>query len=133
MEGEPRARALPVELASYGASGVVAAVVDISAFTMLTVLGALDPLVANLISRTVGGCTCFFLNKVITFRQGLRRRFAAQMTRFWAVFALSLALSELLLALTIRGMGMPDVAAKLSTEACLFFMNFALLRSWAFR
>jgi putative flippase GtrA len=137
MRGEPRApaprRALPVELVSYGAAGVVAALVDLSVFSGLTVTRVLDPLVANLISRTLGGCTCFFLNKVITFRQGLRHRLAAQMTRFWGVFGLSLALSELLLAFLIRGAGLPDVPAKLLTEACLFFLNFALLRSWAFR
>ena len=121
------------QLLRYGVVGLTAALTDFSVYWLLTAPFGIDPLLVNPISRSFGACTCFLVNKVWTFSQGMRRRIYGQFGKFWLVFLLSTALSELLLAIAVRWLEIPSLPAKMGVEALLFFLNFALLRNWVFR
>lgn len=123
VEARLFARYLAVGLASFG--------VDVSAFAALVSGAGMDPLVAHLVSRPLGGLTCFVLHRAFTF--GATGPVARQLTRFACVFGASLALTEGLLALFTRGIGMPAVAGKVLAEGIAVLFNFLALRHFTFR
>ena len=116
----------------YALTGFAAAGVDFSLFWALTRVLRFDPLVAHLISRPAGGLTCFLLNRRFTFR-ATGAAVPGQLLRFGCVFGASLLLTEGLLALFVRGMGLPPVPAKALAEAIVFLFNFTALKHWTFR
>lgn len=84
------------QIRKYATVGIGSAITDLSIYGMLTGLAGLSPEVANLISRPCGGLFSFTFNKLWTFERrelaGTRR----QLLRFWMVWLVSYALSELL-------------------------------------
>ena len=119
----------------YLLAGTVPLAVDFSVFTTLRRLGA-DPLLINLISRPLGGVTCFLVNRFWTFRAAGRGGAAMQFTKFCCVFAMSSFLSEALLALFTRGFGATGASADASkavAEGLVLVFNFLCLKHWTFR
>jgi putative flippase GtrA len=119
--------------ARYLLAGVASFTVDFSLYTLLaTALGA-DPLLANAISRPVGGLTCFFINRSWTFNAAGRNPFPLQILRFWCVFGASLLLTEGLIALFCKGWGLSAVPGKALAETIAVGFNFMALKYWTFR
>jgi putative flippase GtrA len=116
----------------YSLAGVVSAAVDIGTYTLLTLGNEEHPLTANLVSRSLGGLVCFYLNKYWTFGNKGRSHDLIQFGRFWIIFGVSLGLSEALLWLIYDVIGMTAVPSKLLVEGILVLFNFAALRHWAF-
>jgi putative flippase GtrA len=129
LSGGPRAGVVPL-FGRYLVAGLGSFAADFSVFTLLTHGASLDPLISHLLSRPLGGLTCFYLNRTWTFRSS--GPIAAQLVRFWAVFGASLALTEGLLALFCKGIGIPAVAAKALAEAIAVAFNFLALWHWTF-
>ena len=121
-----------VQLVCYGAAGLVAAAVDFSAFWLLTSGCSLDPLIANLISRTLGGCTCFILNKVWTFED--RSRGGEAMLRGLAfAFAAAISLGIATGAIWLAAKALPAIVAKVLADLCAFAWTYAAARFMVFR
>jgi len=116
----------------YLVVGAASAAVDFSVFKLLDWL-RVDPLLANPVSRPLGGLTCFLLNRSFTFRAAGRSPAAIQFTRFWCVFGASFLLTEGLLALLCKVLGMPGFPAKMLAEAIALLFNFLALKHWTFR
>ena len=115
----------------YLVAGLGSFVTDFSVFTLLAVPAGVDPLIAHLVSRPLGGLTCFYLNRTWTFRSS--GPVPIQMARFWCVFGVSLALTEGLLALFCKGIGLPPVPGKALAEGIALTLNFLALKHWTFR
>jgi len=116
----------------YLLAGTVSFAVDFSVFATLSRLGV-DPLIVNLLSRPLGGLTCFLVNRMWTFRATGRGPAALQFTKFCCVFGISLVLSEGLVALFVRGFGISPTPAKAVAEALVLVFNFLSLKHWTFR
>ena len=84
------------QIKKYATVGLGSAITDFTIYGLLIYFMGLPPEVANLISRPCGGVVSFTGNKIWTFERkqlaGTRREF----TRFWIVWLVSYALSELL-------------------------------------
>lgn len=117
--------------ARYLAVGLVSFGVDVSVFASLVSGTGMDPLLAHLVSRPLGGLACFFLHRAWTF--AATGPVAGQLARFACVFGASLALTEGLLALAVRGLGMPAVGGKVLAEGTAVLFNFLALRFFTFR
>ncbi len=115
----------------YLAAGLGSLVTDFSVFTLLTGVAGLDPLIAHLVSRPLGGLACFFLNRSWTFRSS--GRVGGQLLRFACVFGVSLLLTEALLALFCRGFELAPLPGKALAEALVVLFNFIALKHWTFR
>lgn len=84
------------QIKKYVTVGLGSAATDITIYGLLLHFAGFSPETANLISRPCGGVFSFTGNKLWTFErrklEGTRREF----TRFWIVWLVSYALSELL-------------------------------------
>ncbi|NNF06387.1 MAG: GtrA family protein, partial [Candidatus Eisenbacteria bacterium] len=79
-----------------------------------------------------GGLACFLVNRRFTFPPG-KGAVALQFSRFWVVFFVSMLLSELLLGVFHRGLGLDSLTGKLLSEGMLLVFNFLGLRHWVYR
>ena len=133
----PSLAAAPVALpafARYLIAGLGAFSVDFSVFAALTGGAGVDPLIAHLVSRPLGGIACFVLNRWWTFASTASGgRVASDFGRFVCVFGASLALTEGLLALFIEAIGLPALVGKALAEGLVVGFNFLALRHFAFR
>lgn len=117
-------------LALYLLSGLGSFATDFSAFTLLTLGAGVDPLVAHLVSRPLGGVACYLLNRRFTFRS--TGRVPPEFLRFVAVFSASLLLTEGLLAVFCKVLGLGPLPGKLLAEGIALAFNFLALRHWTF-
>ncbi len=116
--------------ARYLLAGLGSFVTDFSLFALLAYVMKVDALVAHPVSRTAGGLACFALNRRFTFRS--QGRVGDELGRFAIVFFASLALTEALLALFERALGIEKTAAKALAEGVALLFNFVALRRFAF-
>lgn len=115
----------------YLLAGLGAFAVDFSAFAALTHGASVDPLVSHVISRPLGGVTCYLLNRRFTF--GSKAAVVPEFLRFACVFLASLALTEGLLALFLTVAGLPALVGKALAEGIAVAFNFLALRRFAYR
>ena len=120
-------------LIRYLLAGTASFSVDFSVYSALHHLAGTDPLIAHLVSRPLGGVTCFLVNRIWTFRASGRGTAGLQFTKFWCVFAVSLFLTEALLALFVRGLSIHPDPAKVMAEGLVLIINFLCLKHWTFR
>lgn len=121
--------AAPSLFALVGASTTV---IDLAVFWLLTELAQLSPLLANVISYSIGAVNSFALNKLLTFRhRAIRRSSAEQFAAFVVVRLVCLALSSLVLALALPFM--PSLAAKLVSIVITFAFAYTLSSRLVFR
>jgi putative flippase GtrA len=118
-------------LVRYLTAGLASFGVDVAVFAALVAGTGMDPLVAHLLSRPLGGLTCFFLHRTWTFAS--TGPVAGPFARFVGVFGASFLLTAALLALFHRGFGMPAVPGKVLAEAIAVLFNFLALRHFTFR
>jgi len=132
--GKIQRRSTLASFAFYLLVAPASMVADLSVYwSLISVSDGLDPVLAHLVSRPVGGLVCFFLNKHVTFLNMGRTSAARQMAKFWVVFGASYLLSTGLLALFVRVLNMDDLPAKLTAEATCVLFNYLSLRFWTFR
>ncbi|OLP58291.1 hypothetical protein BJF93_06670 [Xaviernesmea oryzae] len=111
--------------------GVVNTAVDIAAFAGLVFFG-LAPLMANLISFSLGALNSLVLNKTLTFR-GTGARYSLRLVASFAVVTLvALTISQLSLAGMIA-LGQGHMTAKLVSVVFTFAVSFVLNKFITFR
>jgi putative flippase GtrA len=127
----------------YLAAGLISLLVDLAVFKLLVsdaelldrtlTLPGLHPLAANAVSRPIGGLVCFFLNKHWTFKSRGRKASGMQFLSFWAVWAVSWTLSEILIWLFHEILHWSGFSSKLLAECIVVAFNYLCLRFWTFR
>ena len=114
--------------------GLLSFATDFTIYSLLVGDGdGIHPLVANCISRPLGGFVCFFANKYWTFGNRSQKPASTQFIRFWCVFLMSLGLSEGLIWLFHDVLDTGPRSAKLIAEAVCVVFNYLCLRLWTFR
>ena len=131
------------ELHRYTLVGGLVFLTDLLVYWTLMRYGRLGYFASHCISRTVGGLTCFALNRFVTFRcwqmAGLWRDFG----RFCALYVVSFALSSLLVFLFVEGgtslfphadpeAKSVEMAAKVTAECLVFLFNYTVMKYWVF-
>jgi putative flippase GtrA len=119
----------PALFALVGASNTV---VDLAVFWFLTEMAQVPPLLANVVSYSLGAVNSFTLNKLLTFRdRDTRRSSMEQLLAFAVVKLVCLSLSSLVLVLTL--LFMASVAAKLVSIVVTFVFAYTLNSRLVFR
>ncbi len=114
--------------------GLLSFATDFTIYSLLVGYGGgIHPLVANCISRPLGGFVRFVANKYWTFENRSQKPTSTQFVRFWCVFLLSLAMSEGLIWLFHDVLDSGPRTSKLIAEAVCVVFNYLCLRLWTFR
>ncbi len=92
---------------------------------------ALDPLVANAVAFVVAVTVSFVLNKSWTFRNQ-ERSYRRQYSMFFGVSGVGFLLSEAILFITHKLLGVHDVVAFGIAVVIVMFWNFGANRAWTF-
>lgn len=122
------------EVWRFGVCGLGAAAADLGLYAWLHGAGGLHPLMANLISRPVGGLVSFTANRLWTFRhRPMTKSVPAQFGRYWVVWLCSYVLSEVFLWAWLRVLPEDKTLAKLLAEGCVGTLSFLAQRFWTFR
>lgn len=144
-----------IQIKRYLTVGLGSAATDLSAYSLLVYFTGLSPEAANLISRPCGGLFSFTGNKLWTFERREAKGTGRQFARFWIVWFVSYAASELLvwlfdlyfthhptlprlmtsvsIHLTGFGMNLEKLLPKLCAESCIAVGLFLTHRFWTFR
>jgi putative flippase GtrA len=118
---------------TYNLVGIIVAAVDFSIFTLISLGPGIFYLNAHLVSRSVGGVSGFFLHRNVTFRRQRSGTLAREGWRFVIVYAVSFALSSLLLVFWVGIIRVQPLAGKALAEGAVLVVNFLVLRHWGFR
>ena len=119
----------PALFAMVGASNTV---VDLLVFWVLSEMAQVPPLLANVVSYSLGAVNSFTLNKLLTFRdRDTRRSSMEQLLAFAVVKLVCLALSSLVLVLAL--LFMASLAAKLVSIVVTFVFAYMLSSRLVFR
>jgi putative flippase GtrA len=119
------------QLAKYATVALLSATSDWLVFTALFA-GLGWPILAQGISRIVGGTVSFSINKYWSFDSRHHDRTLSEAWRFLILFILSYVLSlSLFSALTYSGIW--PYWSKLMTDTSCFFVNFVVMRLWVYR
>lgn len=87
---------LLVQIRKYLTVGLGSAITDFTIYGLLLHFAGLPPEAANLISRPCGGIFSFTGNKLWTFNRRQLKGTPREFVRFWIVWLVSYAVSELL-------------------------------------
>ena len=118
----------------YAVVGGLAAITDLTTYTLLAKGYHIDPLFANLVSRPMGGLVSFTLNKFWTFRdQGKTARTRVQFVRYWTVWGINFALSELLIWFFHDRLSFGPIPTKLCAEGSVALFSYLSMKYWTFR
>ena len=125
---------LTAEFLRFCVVGVLNTAIDLGLFALLTRLGGLDPLIANILSFSAGAANSFLLNKYWTFGAGgSGREVAMQATRFLVVTLLVFGIHEGLLFLLHKQLELPDLLVKVLAIGVGVVVGFIFNKLWTFR
>lgn len=116
----------------YSIVGAGSALTDFSVFTLLAYGLAFHPVLANAVSRPLGGLFGFTGNRYWTFRARGKAALHVQFIRFWVVWGLSFTLTEGLLWLFHDGFGWEPIVSKAGAEGIAVIFNFLMQKYWTF-
>jgi len=106
--------------------------IDIAAYTGMTRLLDVPPLIANALAYILGAANGYVMNGLFTFRRSDQPPFSIRsLAAHSATYGISLAASTLSMALLLYVM--PDLAAKLLTVFVTFLINYWLSRDFVFK
>lgn len=121
-----------LQIRRYLTVGLAAALTDFCLYGILVRFGPVSPVVANLVSRPVGGLVSFLGNKMWTFERRSLAGSRTQALRFLLTWVCAYAASESLVWFFHNQLGFPPLAAKLSAEAVACSGVFLTHRLWTF-
>jgi putative flippase GtrA len=90
-------------------------------------------LYAHFVSRSIGGVSCFVLNRYVTFRGGEERGLIADLIRFSILYAASFVLSSLLVYLYVSAAHVAPVPGKVIAECTVFLFNYTVMKYWVMK
>lgn len=123
-------RVLLKEISAFGVIGIIAMGMDLGIFAWLAPGGAVK---AKLISSVVSTTFAYFGNRYLSFSHRARTSIGRESAFFFGINAITLAFSELCIALFVYPLNYPH------DSAMVFFVNVAtiaigtLFRFWAYK
>jgi putative flippase GtrA len=90
-------------------------------------------LYAHFMSRTIGGVSCFVLNRYVTFRRPGLDGIVAEMARFLVLYGISFVLSSLLVYLFVSIAMLGAVPGKVVAECTVFLFNYTVMKYWVMK
>jgi putative flippase GtrA len=116
----------------FGLVGVLNTTIDICAYSVLVMAG-MAPLLANVISFSLGATNSYMLNGKLTFwASGARTRSAETLLRFALMILVTLILSQAALWAALR-LGIPPLPAKVVSVLLTFACGFVVSKFFVFR
>jgi len=118
------------QLHKYVAVGCVVFLTDLLVYwCILTVFDSWF-MYAHFISRSVGGVTCFALNRLVTFRKSGRQDLGGDAVRFLMLYGASFLLSSILIYAYVGTSLVPPVPGKVLAEFTVFIFNYTVMKYW---
>nr|BFD44631.1 hypothetical protein FFPRI1PSEUD_61300 [Pseudomonas sp. FFPRI_1] len=117
-------RYLLVQVLAYG--------LDMGGFVLLFTHFGLDPLLANMVSKILAGVFAFIAHRSFTFGMAEAGGTLQQAVRYFAVLALNIPLSALVLSAMLWLIPMTIVAKFIADIICVFF-NYFLSKRFIFQ
>jgi putative flippase GtrA len=122
-----------IQLRRYATVGVGSAATDLCIYAWLTRAMDFDPLVANLISRPMGGIFSFVCNKLYTFNRKQVAGTPRELVRFWVIWITAYVASEILVWVFHNRLHWSPLPSKVCTEGIICGFVFLTHRYWTFR
>jgi putative flippase GtrA len=122
-----------VQLRRYVTVGIGSAITDLCVYAWLTRSMGYDPLVANLISRPMGGVFSFVCNKLYTFSRKQVTGTHRELVRFWVIWIAAYAASEGLVWVFHNRLHLSPIPTKVCAEGIVCGFVFLTHRYWTFR
>ncbi len=127
------ARAWSRQLHVYTLVGAFVFLLDLTAYWIFIRFFDSWFLYAHFISRTIGGVSCFVLNRYVTFRSADSRGFWEDLLRFLVLYAASFALSSVLVYGAVKTAHMAPVPGKVVAECTVFLFNYTVMKYWVMK
>ncbi len=124
---------LLLQLRRYVTVGAGSAITDLCVYALLTRGMAMDPLVANLISRPAGGVFSFVCNNLYTFKQTKVSGTPRELVRFGIIWLAAYAASEGLVWVFHNHLHWGPFVTKVCAEGIVCSFVFLAHRYWTFR
>lgn len=106
---------------------------DVGVFYLITTVWPAWYIEANLVSKSIGALTGFFLHRYFTFSWEHRDNAAAQGVMYVLLLGFNLMLSSLLLYLLVEWVGLIELYAKVLTDVLVILVAFVGSRLLVFR
>ena len=121
------------QLFQFGVVGASGYVVNLTAFTLLTLLLDVQHISAAVLAFCVAVSNNFVWNRIWTFRETAGRRDTGfQATRFFTVSLAGLGVNLAVLALLVDALGAPDIPSQAVAVAVATPVNFIGNKLWTF-
>jgi putative flippase GtrA len=124
-------RALARQFTAFFGVGIAAAIVHYGLLVSLVEGYRMDPVRATLVGYVGGGIVSYLLNRRHTYASARPHREAGW--RFAAVALVGFGLTWLVMALFVRGMGLPYLPAQIVTTGIVLLWSFMAHKLWTFR
>lgn len=121
------------QLHRYTLVGGVVFLIDLLAYWLLMTLAGSWFLYAHFVSRSIGGVSCFFLNRFVTFRRTGPTGFWGDLARFAVLYGFSFFLASVLVYLNVRLARLDPMPGKVVAECTVFLFNYTVMKYWVLR
>lgn len=126
-----RSKAWTRQLVLFFGVGAVATAAHYLGLLVLVHLGRFDPVVATSAGYAIGAIVSYYLNYTWTFRSSSAHW--ATMARFSAGTLLGFLVNAAVMWLGTQYFGIAYMAIQLVSTGLVFFLNFAVSKTWTFR
>ncbi len=90
-------------------------------------------LYAHFVSRSIGGVSCFLLNRFVTFRKAGIAGLWTDIVRFAILYAASFLFSSVLVYLYVEAARVSPVPGKVIAECTVFLFNYTIMKYWVMK
>lgn len=121
------------QLHKYTLVGGLVFLIDLVAYWSLMEWCGSWFLYAHFMSRTVGGVSCFLLNRYVTFKRTGLEGIVPEMIRFSILYGISFVLSSLLVYLYVGVAMLGAMPGKVVAECTVFLFNYTVMKYWVMK
>ncbi len=121
------------QLHRYTLVGGLVFLIDLLSYWLLMSVTGSWFLYAHFVSRTIGGVSCFVLNRYVTFRCSGISGLWGDLVRFGLLYAVSFVLSSGLVYAYVALAHLSPIAGKVVAECTVFLFNYTVMKYWVLR
>jgi len=121
------------QLHRYTLVGGLVFLIDLVSYWLLMTAAGSWFLYAHFISRTIGGASCFVLNRHVTFRRSGMAGLGGELLRFGLLYGVSFVLSSVLVYAYVEMARLGPMGGKVVAECTVFLFNYTIMKYWVLR
>jgi putative flippase GtrA len=121
------------QLHRYTLVGGLVFLIDLVSYWLLMTVAGSWFLYAHFVSRTIGGASCFLLNRYVTFRRSGMAGLGGELIRFGLLYAGSFVLSSGLVYAYVELARLGPMSGKVVAECTVFLFNYTVMKYWVLR